>query len=337
MSTPSFTSINGVKNEENKSNEANLNGNEENKKNNNQINMKHNKHIQRLHFVPSASEYIKNNYRTTECLSTSLLGQILIGTHIQTGRVHCIKMCLKDMQKTLSERIAENPENEIETMEAVCTHNHPNLIELIDAIEDSKLFVTIEEFAPNGDMCSHLQKLGHGLPQEQARKYFRQLVEAVAFMHGKGYCHLDISLENILIDEANDCVKLCDFGLSRSFLPNKTFPASHMRPGKINYIAPEIISYQPYHGDKADSFSLGVILFMFLTGFPPFKMASLKDPCFRYFYSGRIDIVLREWKLLDIIPLCARDLLSKIFAQGENRISVQDMLNHPWLQSAGKC
>jgi len=317
---------------------ANLSENDGNNKIDNFTTGDCNEHVQKLHFVPSAAEYIKNNYRNTESLSTSLLGQILMGTHIETGRVHCIKMCLKDMQKTLCGRIAENPETEIKTMEAVCTHNHPNLIELFDAIEDSKLFVTIEEYVSNGDMCSYLQKLGHGLPQEQARKYFKQLVEAVSFMHSKGCCHLDISLENILIDETNDCIKLCDFGLSRSFLnENKPFPGSPIRPGKLNYIAPEIVSYQPFHGDKADSFSLGIILFMFLTGFPPFKMASSKDPCFRYFISGRIDIVLREWKLLDIIPVDARDLLSKIFVQSENRLCAKDMVNHPWLQVDGKC
>jgi len=287
--------------------------------------------------VAFAQEFINSNYLDIQTLSKTLLGEMLIGTHVESGRVNCIKKCMKDIQKTLSDHIGENPQTEIETMKAVCTHNHPYLVQLVDAIEDPKLYVAILEYVSGGDMYSYLEKLGHGLPQEKALKYYRQLVEAVAFIHNKGYCHLDISAENILIDEANDCIKLCDFGLSRSFLPdNKPFPASNIRPGKIGYAAPEILNYQPFNGDKADSFSLGVMLFMFLTGRAPFKMASLKDPNFRYLSAGQINFLLHEWKMQNVIPPEAKDLLCKLFTKSEKRFSVNEILSHPLLKVHGK-
>jgi len=183
--------------------------------------------------------------------------------------------------------------------------------------------------------CVRIFKKFGRLQQAKAKKYFRQLIEAIAFMHSKGYYHLDISLENILIDETKDCIKLCDFGLSRPCLPdNQPFPVSFRRGGKIGYMAPpEILACEPFQGNKADIFSLGVILFMFLTGSPPFKMASSKDACFQYMHSGQINFLLREWKLCDTVPLKARDLLCKIFTKSQNRISLNDIFNHPWLQA----
>ena len=120
-------------------------------------------------------------------------------------------------------------------MNSICNVGHPNFVRFIEAVEDRKLYVMRLEYISGGDMCNYLQNLGNGVGAHRAKQYAIQLTKAVHFMHSNGYCHLDISLENVLWDKKTDTVKLCDFGLCRRF-PNgdvsAMFNAATIRPGK---------------------------------------------------------------------------------------------------------
>jgi len=176
-----------------------------------------------------------------------------------------------------------------------------------------------------------IQSLRSGLAVQRAKKYALQIVQAVYFMHCHGYCHLDLSLENVVWDKERDCMKLCDFGLCRRLnADNSNFEAATIRPGKKGYMAPEIYAYQRFDGQKADCFSLGVIIFILLTGFPPFTTPNASDKCFQYMYYGKMEWLLKQWKLHEIIDQNARNLLSKILCHPKKRISIKDILEHPW-------
>lgn len=134
-----------------------------------------------------------------------------------------------------------------------------------------------------------------------------------------------------LINHDQDCVKLCDFGLSRKMPGEKPFSPAAIRPGKKNYLAPEIYNFQSFYGSKCDVFSLGVLFFILLTGFPPFNQPHSSDKCFQLFFSRDCTSLLKQWKLLDIIPKEARDLFNHIFVPASQRISINELLDHPWL------
>eukprot|EP00485_Elphidium_margaritaceum_P002294 CAMPEP_0202686248 /NCGR_PEP_ID=MMETSP1385-20130828/2056_1 /ASSEMBLY_ACC=CAM_ASM_000861 /TAXON_ID=933848 /ORGANISM="Elphidium margaritaceum" /LENGTH=678 /DNA_ID=CAMNT_0049340781 /DNA_START=184 /DNA_END=2220 /DNA_ORIENTATION=+ len=287
--------------------------------------------------VDSVQVYIKNKYSDNIGLATSILGQVLLGTLRGTKRrKEVIKLCSKDMKQQFVDRVAENPYNEIAFMRKVCSVGHPGLCRFIDAVEDKKLYCLCLEYVPGGDLCTHLQNKRSGLSNELSQQYALQLTQAVYFMHCCGYCHLDISLENVLWDKKNDVVKLCDFGLCRRFPEHERsqlFPAANIRPGKKGYIAPEIYAYQRFNGEKADVFSLGVLIFILLTGFPPFTTPNASDKCFQYMYYGKLEWLLKQWKLDDVINADCRALLSKIFCHPNKRIGIRDMLQHPWMKA----
>lgn len=211
-------------------------------------------------------------------------------------------------------------------------------------------------YLTTGDLCKYLQQMKCGLGNDRAVKYAKHITKAVQIMHQNNICHLDLSLENLLFDKENDCIKICglyfcfvcfihtivckfviDFGLSRRICKG-LFESASIRPGKKSYMAPEIYSYQRFDGRKADVFSLGVIFFILLTGFPPFNEPQATDQCFRHmFYDRKLKWLCTEWKLIpNVLNNDFIDLLSKIFITAKNRISIEDILDHPWMTTEYK-
>ncbi|PQQ11267.1 CBL-interacting serine/threonine-protein kinase 5 [Prunus yedoensis var. nudiflora] len=120
------------------------------------------------------------------------------------------------------------------------------------------------------------------LKEDVARKYFQQLVSAVEFCHARGVSHRDLKPENLLLDENGD-LKVSDFGLSA--LPEHHWSDGmlHTQCGTPAYVAPEILRKKEYDGAKADIWSCGVVLFVFLAGYLPF----LDENVMRTYTKGR--------------------------------------------------
>ena len=109
------------------------------------------------------------------------------------------------------------------------------------------------------------------VPEDQARKWFRQLASALEYLHSHSVAHRDIKIENILIDK-NDDVKLCDFGFSKVVEKNSVHQDEHSTTfcGSLGYCAPEILLRTPYEPYKTDVWSLGVVLYKMVFGGMPF-------------------------------------------------------------------
>ena len=129
------------------------------------------------------------------------------------------------------------------------------------------------EYADNGELFEHISARGR-LEEEEAMKYFRQILSAVGYCHSFNICHRDLKPENILMSKDGD-VKIADFGMA----------ALHQSPdhklktscGSPHYAAPEIIRGATYRGDKVDIWSLGVILYATLAGRLPFDVEGGRD------------------------------------------------------------
>jgi len=161
--------------------------------------------------------------------------------------------------------------------------------------------------------------------------FFIQIVEGVHFIHKCNISHLDLSLENILLSN-DDTIKICDFGLAREGVH---FKGTSERPGKVGYMCGEIFSQKDYNGHKADVWSAGVILFILLSGIPPYEIPSLADERFKFILRGYNGLtkMLRSWKV-DWIPDAAIDLLSHMLTTQDKRWSIEQVLQHPWLRSS---
>lgn len=160
---------------------------------------------------------------------------------------------------------------------------------------------------------------------------FKQIMKGVNFLHNiKNVCHLDLSLENLLIDN-NKNITIIDFGLCKRY--DGIFLCDMCISGKKYYVAPEIYALQGFDGIKADIWSCGVILYMLLTGKVLYQYPIDIDPNFQLLVSNRFDLLFSEEKTHTFLSDSVKDLLSKMLVVRpyENRIDSSEILNHEWL------
>lgn len=162
---------------------------------------------------------------------------------------------------------------------------HPNILDSYNvSFKCDNCYVFAQEYAPYGDLAGHV-KLG-GLPESICKLIGNQLSSALDFMHSKELVHRDLKLENVLIFAPDySKVKLCDFGATRK----EGTLVSKLRCTWLPFLPPEI--YETIKNEKyicktsSDSWQLGIILFVCLTGCPPWQMAdSIQDPNYSAFW-----------------------------------------------------
>lgn len=196
---------------------------------------------------------------------------------------------------------------------------------------------------------------GGRFSEAEARRLFLQVLSSVRHLHRHGIAHRDISLENVLLSSSsssssvNGDAKLCDFGLAGSGTRGRCLFSRSA--GKPYYCAPEMrraTAARPYCGLKADRWSLGVFLFLLLTGFPPFDMASCdKDTTggFNAIASGRLPEVIAKWCAKrqqgeDALSEASIDLMTRMLkVNPEERPSLEEVAAHPWfaMEEAPTC
>lgn len=304
-------------------------------------------------------------YKKGRTLCDTLFGRCRYGKDTVTNDWVIIKESRRaNVEQRLSTKglhVAEDLTQEIAMHQFLMADENvsPHICRLVDVCDDPNYIYVITEFCRGGDlykfvMASHpifkiteeeentntnnSSETASCIVDDQSEKIawfkivqqiFKQLVEGVHYLHSKRVCHRDLSLENILLTGDGN-VKIIDFGVAKRYpKSNQTFLSSAGFVGKQGYCAPEIYCGETYDGRKADVWSLGVILFMLLTGAPPYHFPVNTDAGFRLIIGGRLEKMLEHWKRQ--IPLEALDLLTKIFVEKENRILIDDVIDHPWV------
>lgn len=218
----------------------------------------------------------------------------------------------------------------------------PNIVRLIDVCEDPNYIYVITEFCRGGDLFAFVHN-SHPLykqrvsgaeiqPNEKRvwfsiiRGLFRQCISCIAWMHSKRYCHRDLSLENILLTDQG-VAKIIDFGVTLKY-DSEDFQTPAGFVGKQGYCSPEVYGLQEYDGRKADIWSLGVILFVLLTGAPPYAIPLNSDSGFRIIMEGKLADLLEAWKRP--IEPDSQDLLMRIFRLENERLPMHEILTHSY-------
>jgi calcium-dependent protein kinase len=149
--------------------------------------------------------------------------------------------------------------------------DHPNIIKLYETFEDEKYLHLVMELCSGGDLHEHICNKGV-FAEAEAALIMRKLLLAVNHMHNSYICHRDLKPENILYE--GDEIKIADFGISLKFGdPQKLEMTSVV--GTPNFVAPEVL--QRRYGKECDVWSLGVILYVMLSGMMPFEGQSVRD------------------------------------------------------------
>jgi len=147
---------------------------------------------------------------------------------------------------------------------------HHNVVHFYETFETDKYILMVMELCGGGDLLNYVRKRRR-LKEDLAKYFFRQIIEALNYIHHKNIVHRDIKLDNILLDHHGN-VKICDFGVSKLVRPGETMTEQWGTPA---YIAPEILMDQGYKGYAVDIWSAGVVLYSMLYGTVPFKGNSM--------------------------------------------------------------
>ena len=168
------------------------------------------------------------------------------------------------------------------------------------------------------------------LTEDDTRAIMKQLLDGIVHMHDLGVTHRDIKLENILNPSALDhtIIRLSDFGLAASGCDTSSQSCLTRCCGTPLYIAPEMIKPNVLYGNRVDEWSSGVVMFMLLSGYPPFFGEDIVE-LFTNISKKGMNFNDPVWEL---ISPEARDLVVKLLTKDpERRLSAREALRHPWL------
>eukprot|EP00267_Zea_mays_P044282 XP_020396469.1 CBL-interacting protein kinase 31 isoform X1 [Zea mays] len=261
-------------------------------------------------------------YELGRTIGEGTFAKVRVAKNMDTGDHVAIKIL--DKAKVHKNKLAEQIRREICTMKLI---QHPNVVRLYEVMGSKARIYIVLEFVMGGELHDIIATSGR-LKEDEARRYFQQLINAVDYCHSRGVYHRDLKLENLLLDVAGN-LKISDFGLSALSDQVKNDGLLHTTCGTPNYVAPEVIDDKGYDGALADLWSCGVILFVMLAGCLPFEddnMASLykkisgaQFTCPSWFSAGAKRLINR---ILDPNP--------------STRITIPQVLKDPWFRKGYK-
>lgn len=198
-------------------------------------------------------------YHIIRTLGEGSFGKVKLATHRVTNQQVALKIIAR--KKLISRDMAGRVEREIEYLQLL---RHPHIIKLYTVIKTPLEIIMVLEYA-GGELFDYIVQNGK-MKEDEARRFFQQIICAVEYCHRHKIVHRDLKPENLLLDE-NLNVKIADFGLSNIMTDGNFLKTSC---GSPNYAAPEVINGKLYAGPEVDVWSCGVILYVLLVGRLPF-------------------------------------------------------------------
>ncbi|KAM3698852.1 hypothetical protein ACJW31_06G217900 [Castanea mollissima] len=270
----------------------------------------------------SATRTRVGKYELGKTVGEGSFAKVKFAKNVETGDNVAIKIL--DREQVLRHKMVEHLKREISTMKLI---KHPNVVKLFEVMASKSKIYIILEFVGGGELFDQIAKNGR-LKEDEARKYFQQLINAVDYCHSRGVYHRDLKPENLLLDSYG-VLKVSDFGLSAFAQQVREDGLLHTACGTPNYVAPEVLHDKGYDGTASDIWSCGVILFVLMAGYLPFdepnlialykKIAKAQFMYPSYFSPGATKLIKR---ILDPNPL--------------TRITIPEILENEWFKKEYK-
>jgi len=264
-------------------------------------------------------------YDVKDAVGKGKFGTVKLGIHKKTGKKVAIKV-MKKKQMTLQD--IELQKREIEILK-IC--QHPSIIKLLDVFENQDYIYIVMEYLKGGDLFNYLEKRDFTITESKARELTHSIATGLFYLHSFGIAHRDLKPENILMtDDTDDAQpKLVDFGLSKIVGPSEKCNDPF---GTLSYVAPEVLLQKPY--DKSvDLWSLGVIIYLLLSGTLPFDDDDDREIA-RQTIHDEVDFSYHVWKKVSSeVKTMIKKLLDK---DKDKRMKLEEVLQHPWLIKKSK-
>ncbi|KAK4491725.1 hypothetical protein RD792_002497 [Penstemon davidsonii] len=270
-------------------------------------------------------EDIKSHYNLSKELGRGQFGVTYLCTDIRTGQEYACKSISKKKLITKSDK--EDMRREIQLMQHLS--GQPNIVEFKGAYEDKNSVHLVMELCAGGELFDRIIAKGH-YSERAAASICRGIVNVVHICHFMGVLHRDLKPENFLLsDKSEDALlKATDFGLSVFIEEGKIY---NDIVGSAYYVAPEVLRRK--YGKEVDIWSAGVMLYILLSGVPPFWAATERG-IFDAILRGNVEFESEPWPS---ISDSAKDLVRRMLTQDpKKRITAAEVLEHPWIREGGE-
>jgi len=277
---------------------------------------------------------ITAEYELLSEIATTFQGTVHKARHVLTNTLVAIKSVDKAMVTEKGSRTGEKMAEDAFEEAFILTQLQgvDGVVQLVDAIDDGLYFYIVTKYEKGGDLFNYLTAQTGKLSECEVRCIFLSICQSVSRVHQLGICHLDLSLENILLSESGDFV-LGDFGVARCGDDTQESAGASTWIGKAKYMAPEILVNQGFDGFKADVYSLGVILFCLLYNSHPYESPSLQCLGYRLIRSGHVDELLDRAGLAGSRSPQAEELLQLMLSSPSTRVDLSEVLQHSWFMT----
>jgi len=273
---------------------------------------------------------IKKYYDIGETLGKGSFAVVKKGTPKEGGPAVAIKV----VDKKDAQFDEASLQQEIMIMKKV---SHPNCIKMHEVFDEKLKMYIVLELVCGGELFDRIINKGHYSEQDAAH-CIHDVTGAIAYLHSMGVVHRDLKPENLLYasdqpsDSDYETIKVADFGLAKIVQGGKEGDGSMTTTcGTPGYVAPEVLEQNAGgYGPEVDCWSIGVILYILLCGFPPFYDES-NAVLFQMIKKGQYTMPSPYW---DDISAPAKDLVSKLLTvDPKKRATTADVLKHPWIVS----
>ena len=273
-------------------------------------------------FVGKFEGIFLDNYDVIKQLGKGGYGKVYRVMNKKTKEIrackHLSKLSIKNLEKF---------QREIEILRKA---DHPNIIKLYEIFESKRSYYLIMEECKGGEVfdriIEHIQKKDM-YSEKDASIILRQMMSAVEYCHNNGIAHRDLKPENLLYlndgPEDNNPIKVIDFGLSQVISPQRKLKT---KVGTAYYVSPEILNGA--YSEKCDIWSAGVILYILLSGDPPFNGPS-DLAIYKKIAEMKFDFPENKWSRISDE---AKDLIKHMIAPENKRYSAREVMEHPWMK-----
>ncbi|XP_070773027.1 serine/threonine-protein kinase DCLK1-like isoform X2 [Enoplosus armatus] len=275
--------------------------------------------------VPAVPSYISDRYKVGRMLGDGNFAVVRECVELSTGREYALKIINKGKCRGKEHMI----QNEVAILRRV---KHPNIVLLIEEVDTYSELYLVMELVKGGDLFDAITSANR-YTERDASGMLYNLANAIKYLHSLNIVHRDIKPENLLVYEHADgskSLKLGDFGLA-TVVDGPLYTVC----GTPTYVAPEIIAETGY-GLKVDIWAAGVITYILLCGFPPFRGSSDdQELLFDQILMGQLEFPLPYW---DNVSETAKELIrSMLEVEVDQRYTALQVLEHPWVTDEGLC
>lgn len=267
---------------------------------------------------------IREHYTFDRVLGKGNFGIVHLVMDKSSGEAFACKSISK--RKLVAKDDIEDVRREVQIL--MHLSGHKNVVQIYGVYEDQSFIHMVMELCEGGELFDRFGSKNK-FSEKGAAEFMRTIVQVVNHCHTMNVVHRDIKPENFLLSSRSSggIIKATDFGLSRFFKEGELLDEI---VGSPFYVAPEVL--QRRYNKEADIWSCGVILYILLSGSPPFQGNSTQQ-IFRNIISQPLDLKSAAWEhVSDAAKDCVRRMLSR---DPKRRLTAEQVLRHPWMRENG--